>query len=263
MSLNPFVLVTPATRGLSLALTREFLRTTNVPVYASYRTGKPEDVKNHILAPLNDVDPRRLRLLNIELTSEESIASAAKALEKSLKEDSKGVSYIQTAFITGGILHPEKQPSDLDFAKLKETYQINVFSHLLIIKHFCRFLPSRHPQVDINGLSKWVHVTAKVGSITDNRRGGWYSYRSSKAALNQVVKTFDLQLQMNHSKAMCAAVHPGTVKTDLSKNFLGSTDPQEIFTPEASAEMLVNVAKNLRENQRGRIWDYAGREIPC
>ncbi|TFK76157.1 NAD(P)-binding protein [Pluteus cervinus] len=263
MSPNPFILVSPASRGLSLALTRQFLRTTNLPVYASHRlAGNPKDIKEHILAPLKDVNPERLRLLNIELTSEDSIATAAESLAKSLKDESDDLSYIHTAFITGGVLYPEKQPSDIDFKRLQETFQVNVLSHLLMIKHFSRFLPSQHPQVEIKDLSKWVHVTARVGSIADNKRGGWYSYRSSKAALNQVVKTFDLQLQMNRRKAMCIAVHPGTVKTSLSKDYLGAADPKEVFEPEESAAKLVEVVKNLKENQRGMIWDYAGKEIP-
>lgn len=212
-NINPFILVSPATRGLSLALTRHFLRTTNLPVFATYRSGTAQAVKDHILSPLREIDPNRLTLLPLDLTSEESISSAADALSEALPKDNDVRSCLHTAFFTGGILHPEKQPADLDLANIQSTFQINVISHLLLIKHFSRFLPSPKDAPDV--LAKWVHVTARVGSISDNERGGWYSYRSSKAALNQVVKTFDLQMQMNRTPGICVGVHPGTGKKTL------------------------------------------------
>ncbi|KII95871.1 hypothetical protein PLICRDRAFT_170470 [Plicaturopsis crispa FD-325 SS-3] len=255
---NPFILVAPATRGLSLALTRHFLRTTDLPVYATHRSDSESKTRDTILSPLKDVDPKRLTLLPLDLASEQSIQGAADALAQSLAADS----YIHTAFFTGGMLHPEKQPSDIDFALLKETFQTNVLSHLLIIKHFARFLPGAKPQYEVPAPAKWVHVSARVGSISDNKGGGWYSYRSSKAALNQVVKTFDRQLQMNKNKAMCVGVHPGTVKTELSKAFWGAAKEDHLFEPEDAAEKLVGVVGALKEEQRGRIWDYAGKEVP-
>ena len=200
--------------GLSLALTRHFLRTTSLSVFATHRSDTPQNVKEHILSPLKDsVDPQRLRLLPLDLTSEDSISSAADALSKALPKATDADSYLHTAFFTGGVLHPEKQQSDLDFEDIQSTFQINVISHLLLIKHFSRFLPTAKDNPD--KLTKWVHITARVGSISDNQRGGWYSYRSSKAALNQVIKTFDLQLQMKKTPSICVGVHPGTAACKL------------------------------------------------
>ncbi|KIM45846.1 hypothetical protein M413DRAFT_295428 [Hebeloma cylindrosporum] len=281
MSLNPFVLIAPgATRGLGVALTRQFLRTTNLPVYASHRGPASEDsIKKIILEPLGkEIDPARLNLLKLDLTSEDSIAGAAQSLSESLEQKNLSNAFIHTAFITGGMLVPEKKPADLDWNTLKETFQINVISHLLIIKHFARFLPpsgmhaqSQSPDTalskDINGdslpyVAKWAHVSARLGSIQDNERGGWYSYRSSKAALNQVIKTFDLHLQQHHTQAMCVGVHPGTVKTDLSKGFWASTRRQELFEPMDAAANLIDVVENLSTHQRGKVWDWSGKEVP-
>lgn len=260
MALNPFILVSPASRGLSLALTRHLLKTTNLPVYATHRSQNAHAVKDDILKPLKDVDPGRLNLLELELTSESSIISAANALLESLPKNSD--SFIHTAFLTGGVLHPEKQPADLDYDKIMSTFQINVISHLLLIKHFSRFLPPAQNKYKLDTPAKWVHVSARVGSISDNARGGWYSYRSSKAALNQVVKTFDLHLQMNNSQAICVGVHPGTVKTDLSRNFRNSAREDELFEPEESAQKLVDVVGGLTPEQRGQVWDWAGKQVP-
>lgn len=173
-------------------------------MYATHRSGSADEHKENILSTLKDVNSDRLTLLKLDLTSEDSIGAAADALSS---KAGKG-SYLHTGFFTGGMLHPEKQPSDLDMESLQATFQTNVISHLLLIKHFSRFLPQGSDKVD--GMAKWVHVSARVGSISDNKRGGWYSYRSSKAALNQVIKTWDLQLQMKKTPSMCVGVHPGT-----------------------------------------------------
>lgn len=259
---NPFALVTPATRGLSLALTRHLLANTDLPVYATYRLSSVDGVKKNILEPLKkEVDPDRLQLLELDLTSESTIKSAADSLSEMLSKNS-GDSYIHTAFLTGGVLHAEKNPSEFDLKKIKGTFDINVISHLLLIKHFSRFLPTSKQMDAKSEPAKWVHVSARVGSIEDNHSGGWYSYRSSKAALNQVIKTFDLQLKMSGNNAICVGVHPGTVKTELSKPFWKGVGKDKLFEPEQAAAHLVKVVNNLKKDQRGTVWDWEGQRVP-
>ncbi|KAK0187285.1 hypothetical protein F5146DRAFT_1209809 [Armillaria mellea] len=245
---SPFILVCPSSRGLSFALTRHMLKTTTLPVYATHRSGEPETLKQKLISQL-DVDPARLNLLPLDLSLESSISHAAESLAASLKSHNEP--FIHTAFLTGGILHAEKQPRDLDLGDLKSTFDINVISHLLLIKHFSRFLPLKKSGMDP---AKWVHVSARVGSISDNRRGGWYSYRASKAALNQVVKTFDLHLAQKNIPAIC-------VGTDLSRDFWGGVPEDQLFEPEDAAEKVVRVVKDLGEEHRGRIWDWAQKEV--
>ncbi|KAJ3856916.1 hypothetical protein EV368DRAFT_71348 [Lentinula lateritia] len=266
MASRNFFLVTPSTRGLSLALTRHLLRTTNLPVFATYRSGKKDEVKEHIFQPFKNaggVDPARLNVLHLDLLDETSIEKAAKELEKKLeswmKETDKTTPSIEKAFLTGGILHPEKSSADLNFGEIMETFQTNVISHLLLIKHFSKFLPTR--TIAKGELAKWVHISARVGSISDNVRGGWYSYRASKAALNQVIKTFDLQLQMKKTTAMCVGIHPGTLRTDLSKDFWSSSSVNRLFDPEEAAKNIINVVQGLDETKRGKIWDWKGEEV--
>ena len=257
MSPYPFVLITPASRGLSLALVKHYLRNTKLPVYATHRSGSPNSVREAILAGFPSEDPSRLNLLKLELTSEESISSAADELAKNLPDKD---AYIHTAFSTGGILYPERRPQDLDASNILETFQVNVISHLLLIKHFSRFLPKPN-QMQGDKPAKWVHVSARVGSVSDNRLGGWYSYRASKSALNQVIRTFDLHLQAKKTPAICVGVHPGTVKTDFSKDFWGGVPKEKLFEPEYAAEKLYGVVEGLKTDQRGRIWDWAGKEV--
>ena len=219
-------------------------------------------MKAHILAPLQDVDPQRLQLLHLDLTSEANISSAADHLASLLSNHANlSDSFIHTAFFTGGVLHPERRLTDLDAGSIASTFEINVISHLLLIKHFSRFLPAAHPNILIDGPAKWVHVSARVGSISDNKGGGWYSYRASKAALNQVVKTFDLHIQRNNTQAICVGVHPGTVKTDLSKDFWKSANVKELFESEDAAQRLANIVASLTTEHRGKIWDWAGKQV--
>jgi NAD(P)-dependent dehydrogenase (short-subunit alcohol dehydrogenase family) len=262
----PFALVTPATRGLSLALTRHLLRHTSLPVYATYRQGSESDVHAHILSPFSSqdsVDPARLTLLPLDLSSEKSIECAAAQLCELVGSHSDDA-YLQTAFFTGGILHPERQPSDINLERMLETFQINTAAHLLLIKHFSGFLPSRTTFRGADAqppLAKWIHISARVGSVSDNRLGGWYSYRASKAALNQVIKTFDLHLQARRVPAIACGVHPGTVKTDLSKEFWGGVKEGRLFSPEDAAAKIFSTVEELTAEGRGRVWDWKGEEV--
>ncbi|KAI8994200.1 NAD(P)-binding protein [Trametes punicea] len=272
--MSPFILISPATRGLSLALIRHYLRSTSLPVFGTYRPSSrssvqprtAESVREHILGPLAGagIDPSRLHVLPLDFTSEESIAAAADALANALPKDAR--SYIRIAFFLAGVLHPERQPADLVLEDIAETFQLNVISHLLLIKYFSPFLPPASA-ARISGdsadsvLAKWVHVSARVGSISDNALGGWYSYRASKAALNQVIRTFELHLQAKKLPAISVGVHPGTVKTDLSKPFWSSVKPEKLFEPAYAAERLAEVVKGLTQAHRGKVWDWKGQEV--
>jgi NAD(P)-dependent dehydrogenase (short-subunit alcohol dehydrogenase family) len=257
----PFAFVCPSTQGISLALTRRLLLGTDLPVYATYRSGSPKEVARNILSPLKDVDNSRLTLIPLDLTREDTITAAAQQLADSLPRDQE--SYLHTAFMTGGTLHTEKKPTDLDAGIIKQMFGINVISHLLLIKHFARFLPKTQSVADGGRLpvAKWVHISARLGSITDNKRGGWYSYRASKAALNQVIKTFDLHLNQTNRRAICVGIHPGTVRTNLSKPFWNSVAKENLLEPDFSARRIIQVIEELDVTGRGKVWDWRGKEV--
>ena len=105
-------------------------------------------------------------------------------------------------------------------------------------------------------------MSARVGSISDNGLGGWYSYRASKAAVNSIAKSVDIYLRQSCGEnAMCVSLHPGTVRTGLSKEFWGSMPKEKLFTPDFAAEKLVQVVKGIKLDGRGRCWDWEGKEI--
>lgn len=105
-------------------------------------------------------------------------------------------------------------------------------------------------------------MSARVGSTSDNKLGGWYSYRASKAAVNSIAKSVDIFLQQKaREKAMCIAMHPGTVKTGLSEEFWGNVKEEKLFSAEYAAERLLKVIRDLGVGSRGKCWDWEGKEI--
>lgn len=182
-------------------------------------------------------------------------------------KDRFGGSYLRLAFALPGILHPERAPAQIDYRRALETFKVNTLGPMLLMKYFCPFFPRKTTELaeegGLPGNAVFAVMSARVGSITDNRAGGWYSYRSSKAAVNQVVKSLDIHLRGNAGeKAMAIALHPGTVKTGLSRNFWESTPSEKLFSPEFSAEKLMDVVKGVTVKGRGKCWDWQGKEIP-
>ena len=104
-------------------------------------------------------------------------------------------------------------------------------------------------------------LSARVGSISDNRLGGWHGYRASKAALNQIIRTLSIELARKRPDAICAGLHPGTVDTGLSEPFQRNVPDGKLFTPDYAAERLLSVIDGLTAEQSGRCFDWAGEEI--
>jgi len=164
------------------------------------------------------------------------------------------------------LLFPEKSPAQIDYDKALLTFQTNTLGPMLLLKHFSPFLPRGATALqESDGLPKqaiWANMSARVGSISDNQLGGWYSYRASKAAVNQLTKTFDNYLKTSaKGKAMAISLHPGTVKTGLSKEFWNSVKEEKLFSPPFAAEKLIEVINSLTLENRGRCWDWKGEEV--
>lgn len=162
----------------------------------------------------------------------------------------------QLVINTIGVLHsddwmPEKKLDDLNPAQLQELMQINAIGPALTIKHFSKLL-------DPAG-SIMATISAKVGSIEDNRLGGWYSYRASKAALNMLIKTAAIELARTKPNAALIALHPGTVNSRLSQPFRG----QQIGRPPLdAAQDMLKVLLSLSKEDSGTFVSYSGERLP-
>ena len=158
-----------------------------------------------------------------------------------------------TGFLQDNHQKPEKTFKHFEKNLALHCFHINAIGPLLLMKNLFPHLPRK-------GKTVFATLSARVGSIGDNRSGGWYSYRASKAALNQFVRTAALELSRTHPEAICVALHPGTVKTDLSKPFLKENNTA--FAPDESAKQLLTVIDNLRNNATGGFFDWLGNNIP-
>lgn len=188
----------------------------------------------------------------IDLLDESSIATAAAACARPPP---------RLVICAAGILHdgglqPEKSLRDLDPARLARVFAVNTIGPALVVKHFAPLLP-RH------GKSVVALLSARVGSIADNRLGGWYGYRASKAALNQLVRTASIELARGWRDAAIVGLHPGTVDTALSAPFRGDVSPAKLFTPEFAATTLLNVLDGLTAGDSGRCFAWDGSEVPA
>ena len=157
-----------------------------------------------------------------------------------------------------GFLHdeqqgPEKSWRQLDAARLARAFALNSIGPALIMKHVLPLLPR-------TGKAVFATLSARVGSIGDNRLGGWYAYRASKAALNQLVRTAAVELARRAPEALCIALHPGTVATTLSAPFAAAG--LEVHTPAEAASHLLAVVDGLTSEASSGFFDWRGHPVP-
>lgn len=149
---------------------------------------------------------------------------------------------------------PERSLRQIDPGSMEEVFRINTIGPALVAKHFLPLMP-RH------GRSVFAVLSARVGSISDNRLGGWHSYRASKAALNMLVRNFAIEMGRTHKESLVVALHPGTVATGLSAPFQSGLPAGQLTTPANSAANLLRVIDALTPSDSGRIFDWQGGEI--
>ena len=192
----------------------------------------------------------RVKPFTFDLEDESSIASAAGQI---------AAGEIDLVIVATGRLHapglqPEKSTRSLEATALHEAFAINTIGPALIAKHML-------PRLARNRRAIFAALSARVGSISDNRLGGWHSYRASKAALNMLIRTFAIEQARTHPQTVCVALHPGTVDTPLSKPFQSGVATEKLFTPALSATRLLAVLDTLTPAQSGRLFAWDGQEI--
>ena len=225
-----------ASGGIGRALVEE-LCARNLDVIAASRRVRPDLI---------------VQQLALDILDEGTIAAAADALRE-------GPSITQV-FVATGLLHadglaPERRNSSLCPADMLRLYAVNAIGPALVAKHFLPLLPRR-------GRSVFAALSARVGSIGDNRLGGWHAYRASKAALNQLIRTMAIELARSRPEAILVGLHPGTVDTDLSRPFQGRVASENLFTPRHAASRLVDVCDALRPADTGGVFAWDGQRIP-
>lgn len=189
--------------------------------------------------------------LSIDLTQEFTIEAAALRLRH---EAPFSAILVSTGLLHDGDVVPEKALRELDQASLMRLFAVNAVGPALIAKHFVPLLP-RH------GRCIFAALSARVGSIGDNRLGGWYGYRASKAALNMLIKTLAIELARTHPEAICVTLHPGTVDTGLSKPYQKNVARDGLFSADQAAAHLLDVIEQLTPADTGRCFAWDSTEI--
>lgn len=183
----------------------------------------------------------------LDLTDEMSIEAAAKVAISQ--------SPLDLVIVASGMLHrnqevkPEKSMREIDPHVLAEVFAVNTIGPAMVAKHFLPKLRGKHKTV-------FAALSARVGSINDNRLGGWASYRMSKAALNMLLRTVAIEQARRLPESVVVALHPGTVDTELSKPFTKRVDSSALFSPASSAKKLLQVIDRLQADDSGCFYAY-------
>jgi NAD(P)-dependent dehydrogenase (short-subunit alcohol dehydrogenase family) len=194
-----------------------------------------------------------IRPFAFDLTDEASIAAAAEAMRSDPPE---------WVIIATGVLTlpdgtgPERTYKRLDPAAMAKVFALNTIGPALISKHMLAIMP-RGRAFTLAALS------ARVGSISDNRLGGWHSYRASKAALNMLIRNFALEMARTHPDSVIVGLHPGTVDSALSQPFQSGLPDGQLTAPQQAADNLLGVLARLTPEQSGRVFDFRGEEVPA
>ena len=160
---------------------------------------------------------------------------------------------VATGLLRGDGAEPEKSLRDLDAERLARAFHVNAVGPALVLRHFL-------PLMRREGTTRAAVVTAKVGSIADNRLGGWYGYRAAKAAANQIVRTAAIEHARRWPEGIVVALHPGTVDTTLSRPFQRSAT--SLFTPKEAASRMLDVLERLTPTDTGNFFSHDGTRLP-
>jgi NAD(P)-dependent dehydrogenase (short-subunit alcohol dehydrogenase family) len=248
---NFIAVVLGSSRGIGLSLVGELLENSRVErVIACARS----PASSAGLKSLRQRFDERLQLAVIDITDPQTIAAAARQMQNAGIRPGL-VLNVAGLLHDGESLAPEKRLEDLELESLQRVFAVNTLGPALCLRHFL-------PLMSRDGKAVFAALSARVGSIGDNRLGGWYAYRSSKAALNQLLRTASIEARRRFANVIIAALHPGTTDTGLSAPFQANVPNGKLFTPEFVAGRLLHVVDGLGSDDSGGFFGWDGQPIP-
>lgn len=244
------VLITGASSGIGLGLVRQLL--VNRHVAGVIAVSRQATRSEALIALTHQSAGKRLHVLDCDLTDE----AAIERLPARLREHHPRLHLVIN---TAGVLHdenlrPERSISQLTRSALDQTFALNAFAPILLARALM-------PMLDRDEASVFASLSARVGSIGDNRLGGWYAYRASKAAQNQLIRTFAIELGRRNPKACCLLLHPGTVDTPLSEPFQANVPADKLFSVERASAQLLDIIAASTPADSGRFMAWDGSDI--
>lgn len=194
------------------------------------------------------------KALQADFTVEADIAAVATEIKTIMEPD---LVIVASGLLSdGAALQPEKSYRHLSLEAFERVFAANTFAPAFIAKHMLPIMPRKERAV-------FAVLSARVGSISDNRLGGWHAYRASKAALNMLIRNFAIEQGHRNPQFIAVGLHPGTVDTGLSRPFQSGVPDSKLFTPEHSAAQLLDTIERLDPDDSGHVFDYAGQPIPA
>lgn len=241
-------LVVGASQGIGLGFVRHLLVSDRFDcLFATYR--QPETATGLLAL---QTDPR-LQCLPLEATEEGEIAQLAAKIQG----QGRGLDLVINCVgvLHQGDLQPEKSLRQIDADQLLRYFQINSIPAILLAKHL-------QPLLKQEGRTVFANLSAKIGSIEDNRIGGWYGYRASKAALNMLLKTAAIEYSRKNPHTIIVALHPGTTDTRLSEPFQRNVPPEKLFAVDRTVAQLLTIIAGLTEADTGAFFSWDGSRLP-
>ncbi|MGF1478242.1 MAG: SDR family NAD(P)-dependent oxidoreductase [Cyanophyceae cyanobacterium] len=242
-------LVVGANQGIGFGFVNKLLQDEQIAkVYATYRQQPSAE-----LTACQKQYPQRLECLVMDLTDEAQIVQGVEKLQADTDN-------LQLAINCVGILHegelqPEKSLRQINSDQLLRYFQVNSIGAVLLAKHLLPLF--RHGDRSI-----FATISAKIGSIGDNRLGGWYGYRASKAALNMLMRTTAIEYGRKSPKTIVVTLHPGTTDTRLSRPFQKNVPDEKLFSVERTVTQLLTVINHLTETDSGQFFSWDGSRLP-
>lgn len=229
-----------ANGGIGSAFIRRFAARADVETVYSFSRSVTPPVENAKIIPVR-----------ADFTEEASVEKAVENLPDEIGFD--------TVICTIGMLHdthirPEKSLRDINPDYLKQIFAVNTIAPALAMKYFI-------PRLARDKKAVFAALSARIGSVSDNRIGGWHAYRASKAALNMLIKNAALETKRKLTQAVIAGLHPGTTDTALSKPFQRHVPEEKLFSPDYATEKMTAVLENLTAEDSGKIFAWDGSEI--
>lgn len=247
-----------ASRGIGLEFVRQLLEK-NDKGYVVATCRNPNGATG--LLELKNKFAERLDIHRLDLTIESTMEETTKCLREkygylNLLVNASGILSIPD------VLKPETTLSKVERASLLLAYEINAVGPVLVVKNMWPLLKIGGGSGTERDFAIVANISARVGSIGDNRLGGWHSYRASKTALNQLTKTVSVESVRKKDPIICILLHPGTVDTDLSRPFQGNVPEGKLFTKEFSVQKLLSIINNAKGSDNGKFFAWDGQEIP-
>ncbi len=244
------VLIVGAGQGIGSGFVDRLLQEASVAqIFATYRTA----INAQKLLNLAEVNRDRVIPIQMDITDESAVMQMVEQLTAQTSSLHLVINCV--GFLHDGQIQPEKSLKQINPDSLFRYFQVNSIGAILLAKHLQPLLKHRDRSI-------FAHLSAKVGSIGDNKLGGWYGYRASKAALNMLMRNVAIEYKRTNPKAIVAVLHPGTTDTQLSKPFQRTVQPEKLFSTQRTVDQLLTVIQGLNEQDSGEFWNWDGSQLP-